>query len=84
VLNKIFKEHGSNVDHSLMILSFGGKKHTYIQISSSFQKQLEALPGKLGNVTAGEFFETLLNDGVKVDNTVRALKNARKTATKKG
>lgn len=43
VLNKIFKESGSELDKGYMVFSFGGKKHHYFQIDDETNAQLEAI-----------------------------------------
>lgn len=43
VLNKIFKEAGSELDKGYMVFSFGGKKHHYFQIDDATNKKLEAI-----------------------------------------
>lgn len=76
VLNTIFREHGSEVDHSIMVMSYGGKKHTYIQIDGPTQKRLEALKERhdAGEFKIGDFFAKLLNDPA-ADNVINGLKN---------
>lgn len=46
VLNKIFKEAGSELDRGYMVFSFGGKKHHYFQIDDETNKKLEAILAK--------------------------------------
>lgn len=43
VLNRIFKEAGSELDKGYMVFSFGGKKHHYFQIDDATNKKLEAI-----------------------------------------
>lgn len=43
VLHKIFKEEGSEADHSYVVFSFGGKKHHYVQVDDETEKALSAL-----------------------------------------
>jgi hypothetical protein len=43
VLNKIFKESGSELDKGYMVFSFGGKKHHYFQIDKTTQDNLETI-----------------------------------------
>jgi ParB/RepB/Spo0J family partition protein len=83
VLNKIFQEHGSEVDHSFMVFTFGGKQHYYIQIGKSTAKLVEQLKETcedIGPMTGDALFYTLLSDTVRVDNVIKRLKaNASKT-----
>lgn len=75
VLNEIFRDQGSEVDHSFMILSFGGKKHTYIQIDANTQKRLEALKADADSrsIEMGALIGTMIGDTVYVDNKLKAL-----------
>lgn len=43
VLNRIFKEAGSELDKGYMVFSFGGKKHHYFQIDAATNDKLEAI-----------------------------------------
>jgi ParB/RepB/Spo0J family partition protein len=43
VLNKIFKESGSEIEEGYVVFSFGGKKHHYIKIDAATNTKLEAL-----------------------------------------
>lgn len=43
VLNKIFKEAGSELDKGYMVFSFGGKKHHYFQIGEDTEAKLNAI-----------------------------------------
>lgn len=43
VLNKIFKESGSEIEEGYVVFSFGGKKHHYIKIDAATNKKLEEL-----------------------------------------
>jgi hypothetical protein len=43
VLNRIFKESGSEVEKGYMVFSFGGKKHHYYQIDDKTSKKLELI-----------------------------------------
>jgi hypothetical protein len=43
VLNKIFKDNGSQLDSGFMVFSFGGKNHHYIPTDSELDKLIVAL-----------------------------------------
>lgn len=43
VLNKIFKESGSELDKGYMVFSFGGKKHHYFQIGAATEVSLQSI-----------------------------------------
>lgn len=43
VLNRIFKESGSELDQGYMVFSFGGKEHHYFQIDDETNKKLHAI-----------------------------------------
>jgi len=46
VLNRIFKEAGSELDKGYMVFSFGGKKHHYFQIDAETNRKLEEIIAK--------------------------------------
>jgi len=43
VLNRIFKEAGSELDHGYMVFSWGGKNHHYFQIGDDTEKKLQMI-----------------------------------------
>ena len=43
VLNRIFKESGSELDKGYMVFSFGGKRHHYFQIDEGTDKLLQSI-----------------------------------------
>lgn len=43
VLNRIFKESGSEIDKGYMVFSFGGKEHHYFQIDAETSEALKAI-----------------------------------------
>lgn len=43
VLNRIFKESGSELDHGYLVFSFGGKNHHYFQIGKETEDKLQAI-----------------------------------------
>lgn len=43
VLNRIFKEAGSELDKGYLVFSFGGKNHHYFQIGVDTEKKLQAI-----------------------------------------
>lgn len=43
VLNRIFKEAGSELDKGYMVFSFGGKNHHYFQIGADTEAKLQAI-----------------------------------------
>lgn len=45
VLNRIFKEAGSELDKGYMVFSFGGKNHHYFQIGEDTEAKLQAILG---------------------------------------
>lgn len=55
VLNSIFTEHGSDLDHGFVVFSFGGKDHIYIECDSALHKMMRNLTddvrAKGGNAT---------------------------------
>lgn len=62
VLNTIFKEHGSELDHGFMVFSFGGKNHHYIKIDKEADDTLKRIEKAIASegLDAGEVFKTLL------------------------
>lgn len=85
VLNKIFRDHGSETDHSFVVFTYGGKKHYYIQVGPGTAKLVEALKARcddIGPMTGDALFYSLLSDYPCVDNVINGLKqNASKKAT---
>lgn len=81
VLNEIFEQHGSKLDHSFMVMSYGGKDHFYIQVSANLHKTLAELKKESDrdNIDVGRLFEELLADAPKVGNLKKKLKNTRST-----
>jgi hypothetical protein len=88
VLNNIFRNHGSEVDHSFMVFTYGGKKHHYIQVDAATHKRLDSLKQIFDdrNINAGAFFTELLSTPA-VDNVISKLAtgpvHAKKTITLK-
>lgn len=83
ILNSIFREHGSETDHSFMVFTYGGKKHYYVQISARTAKLVETMKQTCQDIApmAGdELFFALLSDSNNVDNVInRIKKNADQT-----
>jgi hypothetical protein len=78
VLNTIFKEHGSETDHSFMVFTYGGKKHYYIQVEGDTAKMVESIKERceaLGPMAGNKLFNELLGDTVRVDNVISGIKN---------
>lgn len=68
VLNTIFKENGSELDHGFLVFSFGGKNHHYVQIDKELDKLLtDYRDGLTNSEEACEFFKQALKQrtGVK-------------------
>lgn len=77
VLNQIFRDHGSETDHSFMVFTFGGKKHYYIQVGQGTAKMVESLKERceeIGPMAGDALFHELLSDTVRVDNVINRLK----------
>jgi hypothetical protein len=78
VLNDIFKNHGSDLDHGFVVFNFGGKEIHYIETDTSLNKQVKALEEECRNkgITLADAFKHLLNrpnlSGVKKSGTVQA------------
>jgi ParB/RepB/Spo0J family partition protein len=84
ILNNIFKEHGSETDHSFMVFTYGGKKHYYIQVESDTAKKVEALKARMeaiGPMAGNALFNALLSDTVRIDNVISEISNEGKKAT---
>jgi ParB/RepB/Spo0J family partition protein len=75
VLNTIFREHGSEVDHSFMVFTYGGKKHHYIQVDSAMHKMVEELSKTAEDkgLKVGDIFKALLMDGPHLANVIGKL-----------
>lgn len=75
VLHTIFKEHGSEVDHSFMVFTFGGKKHHYIQVDGAMHKMVDELAktAEAKGLQVGVILKELLSDTVKLDNVIGKL-----------
>lgn len=76
VLNEIFREHGTKLDKSLLVFSFGGKEHTYIQVDKTTYKAVASLAEKCGEgeVEAGSVFMHMLRK-LDTDTMIREVKN---------
>lgn len=77
VLNRIFKDNGSELDQGYAVFSFGGKKHHYFQIDDETSKKLTALVQhcEKEGVSAAEFLQSII--------AAADLPTALKPATKK-
>lgn len=76
VLNTIFKDHGSETDHSFMVFTYGGKDHYYIQVSDGTAKRVKALKDRLeaiGPMAGDALFSKLLSDTVRIDNIINGM-----------
>jgi hypothetical protein len=63
VLNRIFKESGSEVDEGYMCFSFGGKDHHYVKVDDETNKKLHAI-GKAceeADMPMREFLQSIVN-----------------------
>lgn len=82
VLNKIFKEAGSELDKGYMVFSFGGKKHHYFQINDATNKKLEAIIAACdkAGITYTEFMQSIVS-AVDLPPPVKAATN--KTVVKR-
>lgn len=65
VLNTIFKDHGSELDHGFMVFSYGGKNHHYIPVDKQTDGILKAIESHCveKGLAVGEFFRTMLIEG---------------------
>jgi ParB/RepB/Spo0J family partition protein len=77
VLNQIFTEHGSTVDKSMVVFSFGGKEHHYIGLSKAAHKLMKALVVKTedSDVFMSNVFTRILADTEYLDKIVKAVNN---------
>lgn len=66
VLNRIFKEAGSELDRGYMVFSFGGKEHHYFQIDDETNKLLHKVKNHCDkhNVTYVEAMQSIVADAV--------------------
>lgn len=65
VLHDIFEKHGSELDHSLLTFSFGGKTHYYFEVDNVTDKMLKEFVAKLSDdapMMAGAVFKRLMAD----------------------
>ncbi len=64
VLNQIFREHGTKLDKSMLVFSFGGKKHIYVQVDKPTMAKVEALVKATEdeNTALGDAFTKILCD----------------------
>jgi hypothetical protein len=81
VLNEIFREHGNDTDHSLMVFSYGKSKskHVYVQVDKVALELAEELKTKCEdeNVSPGAVISLLLKDKKAVDNVIGAMKRGK-------
>ncbi len=64
VLNKIFTEHGSDLNHGFMVFDFGGKTHHYVPTDKMLDKYIEKLEQRCRdeNLSITDVFKHLLQD----------------------
>ena len=43
VLNKIFTEHGSDLDHSFLVFSYGGKEHVFVKMDKALHERVKSI-----------------------------------------
>lgn len=60
VLNTIFKDNGSELDHGFMVFSFGGKHHYYIQIDKEMDRLLASYKEEIPAAEAQDIFKAAL------------------------
>jgi len=72
VLNQLFKKYGSDLKHSFMIFTYGGKRHLYIMLSDDAMGALEEIMAKcrkddrdINDVLVGLFSKELGSENVK-------------------
>lgn len=67
VLNRIFKESGSELDEGYMVFSFGGKSHHYFQIDKATDDALKALLRACDKegVSYREFMQSIVANATK-------------------
>lgn len=81
VLNRIFKEAGSELDEGYMVFSFGGKNHHYFQISQDTEAKLQAI---LSHCEAeGVVYTDYVQSIVREHELPAALKPAKKSKRRK-
>jgi len=63
VLNDIFKQHGSDLDHGFMVFSFAGKHHHYIECDRQLHKMLEKFEAEVKDrgLLAADVFKYLVD-----------------------
>lgn len=63
VLNEIFREHGTKIDRSMLVFSFGGKNHLYIKVDKTTFDRIKKLSEECedGEAEMGRVFDHLLS-----------------------
>ncbi len=63
VLNRIFKESGSELDHGYMVFSFGGQDHHYYQIDKATNDRLKEIHAACdsADVPYAEFMQSIVS-----------------------
>jgi ParB/RepB/Spo0J family partition protein len=81
VLNNIFTEHGSDLDHGFIVFNFGNKDHHYVETDNELHGMMTRLEERCRNenLDIRVIFKTLLRDPNRIDTTgaVRASGAAR-------
>lgn len=72
VLNNIFKDHGSDLQHGFVVFSFAGKQHHYVECDSQLHKMMLKLE------------EDVRSKGGKLEDVFKSMLSAYDGATPKG
>lgn len=87
VLNRIFKESGSELDKGYMVFSFGGKKHHYFQIDDETNGKLEQIIAHCDNhgINYAEALQSIVKDAsMPQGGTPKPSATKKRTFKKKG
>lgn len=85
VLNRIFKESGSEMEEGYMTFSFGGKEHHYVKIDKATNDKLKEIKAACldADIEMRDFLQSIIAAAKLPDATKSAKKPARAAATRK-
>lgn len=85
VLNRIFKESGSELDEGYLVFSFGGKNHHYFQIDQETENTLQSIIAncKSHDMSYTDAMKQLVIEGQRVIDYGKKKPAAKKTSIKK-
>jgi ParB/RepB/Spo0J family partition protein len=89
ILNNIFKENGTELDHGFLVFSYGGKKHHYVPIDKETDELLTSLEKRCeeDRVSLAEVFTSILKQSretIEVRNSGKENSNKKAVFRKAG